>query len=139
MTKAITEYRVPGDICDEAKLYMKALFISMKEYGIQWNGLDNGILNLIAYEYHKWCKAKDILMTDKLVLKESNARNVGVSKAHPAIKIMYDATSQLRLLYIEFGLTPKSRGNVDALQGKLFDGPLAGFIVSPTATEQKKT
>ncbi len=129
MTKEITDYVIPADICDEAKRYMNALFVSMKNYGVQWNGLDNGILNLIAYEYHKWVTARNLCMSEKFVIREKNARNVGITKPHPAVKIMYDASAQLRLLYIEFGLTPKARGKADPLQIKLFESqPLAEFV-----------
>jgi len=135
MTKPITDYTIPSDIGTEARQYMKALLKSLDDQGIQWNGLDNGILNLIAYEYHKFVESRDLVMKEGFVLRERNARNAGVTKPHPAVKIMYDATSQLRLLYIEFGLTPKSRGKVDALQRQLFNAPLAPFIPNPNSKE----
>lgn len=118
---------------------MKALLKSLENQGIQWNGLDNGILNLIAYEYHKWSESRNLVMKEGFVLREKNARNAGVTKPHPAVKIMYDAASQLRLLFVEFGLTPKSRGKVDALQGQLFQTPLATFIPNNTVKETAAT
>ena len=123
------DFPVPADICPAAKNYMKALLHELTENMIDYNGLDYLALELIAYTYHTYITAKDLVLKENYVVKERNARNAGISKPHPAVKIMYDANSQLTRLVQEFGLTPKSRGNLNNLQGKLaFNPALDKFV-----------
>ncbi len=115
------EFQIPTKICVEAKRYMKHILDQIKKNQIQIIGLDYGGLTLMAWTYHTWVEATTIIEDEGMIVNETNARNTSITKVHPAVKIQYDAHAQLRLLMIEYGLTPKSRGRVDAIQGNLFD------------------
>jgi len=117
------EFQIPTKICLEAKQFMKLLLQHLKDNRIMITGLDHGGLTLIAWTYHTWVQATEILSDESFIIEETNARNTTITKIHPAIKIQYDAAAQLRQLLVEYGLTPKSRGRVDALQGDLFEVP----------------
>lgn len=98
---------------------MKALLKELVEQQIGVNGLDNIALDQLAYTIHTYSVARKEVMKEGFVVKETNARNTTIRKPHPAVKIMYDSNAQMIKLLQQFGLTPKSRGNVNALQGKL--------------------
>jgi len=115
------DFQIPTKICVEAKRFMKHLLDQIKQNQIQIIGLDHGGLTLIAWTYHTWVEATTTVEDEGMIVRETNARNTSITKAHPAVKIQYDSIAQLRLLMIEYGLTPKSRGRVDAVQGNLFD------------------
>ena len=115
------EFQIPTKICVEAKRFMKHLLTQLKENQILIMGLDYGGLTLMAWAYHTWVEATSTIEDEGMIVRETNARNTTITKAHPAVKIQYDSIAQLRLLMVEYGLTPKSRGKVDAIQGNLFD------------------
>lgn len=110
------DFKIPTKICLEAKQYMKGLLQQLEEHQIGVNGLDHLALEQIAYTYHTWAVARKAVLKEGYILKEKNARNAGVSKPHPAVKIMYDANAQLTKLVQLFGLSPKSRGSIGNLQ-----------------------
>jgi len=115
------EFQIPTKICVEAKRFMKHLLDQLKENQIHILGLDHGGLTLMAWTYHTWVKAIAIIEKEGMVVTETNARNTTITKAHPAVKIAYDSNAQLKQWMVEYGLTLKSRGKVDAIQGNLFD------------------
>ena len=131
-TKKITDFVIPVEICEKAKDYMKGLLKSIKDNHITITSLDNGALMLIAYTYHDYMEAMETLANSKKVIKETNARNTVITKAHPAVKMKLDAQVQLQKLLAEFHLTPRSRnrnpkGNgmpEDPIQALLYPGKI---------------
>ena len=115
------EFQIPTNICVEAKRFMKHILDQLKEHQIHILGLDYGGLTLMAWNYHHWVKAIEMIEKEGIVVTETNARNTTITKTHPAVKIAYDNNAQLKQWMVEYGLTLKSRGKVDAVQGNLFD------------------
>lgn len=113
------KYKIPVKLCAEARGYMKGLMHQLHDQQIGINGLDFLALDQLAWTIHTYSKARAEVMKEGYVVKETNARNTTIRKPHPAVKIMYDSNAQMIKLLMLFGLTPKSRGNVNALQGKL--------------------
>lgn len=114
---------IPTEICLEAKQFMKYLLQQLKDNGVMITSLDHAGLYLIAWTFHSFVKATKTIESEGSIIKERNNKNTTILKPHPAKKMQYDANAQLTKLLIEYGLTPRARGRVDATQGDLFESP----------------
>lgn len=126
------EFHIPTKICLEAKQFMKQLLEHLEDNYVAISGLDHAGLTLISWSYSNYIEATRLIETEGMIVREVNARNSSITKPHPAIKIQYDSNTQLRLLLMEYGMTPKSRGVIDGKQYKLpfeKDSPLGKFNV----------
>lgn len=119
MKKEKTDYTIPEDICLKAIQNMSRLLAHLEE-NKKIKCIDFAELDLIAYTYDDMIEAIEIIKKEGRVVKEITARGNRVTKSHPAVKIKADCMLRLIRLYADFGLNPKSRGEVDAKQGNLF-------------------
>lgn len=102
----------PSSIGDKAKKFMKELLDVLEDKSIN-TALDKAAISLIAHTYDNYIKATEMLEHDGLTIYQYSAAGRNV-KAHPAVKIQLDAQIQLTKLLVEFGLTPKSRKDIDS-------------------------
>lgn len=118
---------IPKDISLRAKRYMRDLLGVMKDKGVN-STLDSAAIQLIGQTYHNYIEATETLAREGMY--QTIDTQAGSSlKAHPAVKVQLDSQVQLTRLLIEFGLTPKSRGELKKEEEKKPDqSPLTRFI-----------
>lgn len=115
-----TAYQIPVNLHPKARQNMKRLLAHLEE-NKKIKSIDFAELDLIAYTYDDMIESIEIIRKEGRVVKEITARGNRVTKSHPAVKIKADCMLRLIRLYSDFGLNPKSRGEIDAKQGNLFD------------------
>lgn len=86
--------------------------------------IDNGALNMLAYNYNVFIEQSKILDEEDMVITNRQGNLV----ANPRVKIVKDAQMQCLAILREFGLTLKSRGTVKAKTKDNEDSPLEAFI-----------
>lgn len=119
---------IPSKISSKSKRFMRELMSVLDEKAVHTT-LDKSAIQLIAHTYDNWLQATEMLEKDGLTIYNytSAGRNL---KAHPAVKIQLDAQIQLTKLLIEFGLTPKSRKDVNSARQTPDASPLELFLTN---------
>ena len=117
---------IPSKVCDRTKRFMRDLLEVLDQNNVH-SVLDKPAIQLLAYTYDNYIKATEMIEQSDIVVYHytSTGKNL---KAHPAVKIQLDAQVQLTKLLIEFGLTPKSRKDIDSAKVQPDASPLELFI-----------
>jgi P27 family predicted phage terminase small subunit len=103
---------IPKGISLKAKRYMRDLIGVMEDKGVNTT-LDSAAIQLIGQTYHNYIEATETLKNNEEGMYQTVETQAGSSlKAHPAVKVQLDSQVQLTRLLMEFGLTPKSRGEL---------------------------
>lgn len=116
----------PSAIGGKAKKFMRELMVVLEDKNIN-TALDKAAISLIAHTYDNYIKATEILEHDGLTIYQYSGASKNI-RAHPAVKIQLDAQIQLTKLLVEFGLTPKSRKDIDSQRSAPEASPLELFI-----------
>lgn len=119
---------IPKDICLKAKRYMRDLLVVLEDKSIN-STLDSAAIQLIGHTYNNYIIATETLATDGMY--QTIETQAGSSlKAHPAVKVQLDSQVQLTRLLLEFGLTPRSRGELKKADdsGTVAVSPLTAFL-----------
>ena len=117
-------YKIPSDIEDEAKDYMKDVISQLDEAGVLAN-VDSAALNMLARHYSMFIKANRQLAESEMVFTNS----AGNLTPNPLIKIIKDSQIQCVNLMKEFGLTAKSRTKLPKLDNSDKElSPLEQFV-----------
>lgn len=118
---------IPSAVGNKTKTFMKELLQVLEDKSIN-TALDKTAIQLMAYTYDNYIKATEQLEQNGS-LTIYNYTSAGKNlKAHPAVKIQLDAQIQLTKLLVEFGLTPKSRKDIDSQRAAPDSSPLDLFI-----------
>jgi P27 family predicted phage terminase small subunit len=126
--KQIRNRSIPSSISNKAKRFMKDLLEVLDEKSIHTK-LDSAAISLLAHTYDNYIRATEMIEHDGLIVNSYSGTSK-TKKAHPAIKIQLDAQIQLTKLLVEFGLTPKSRKDIESAKAPATDSPLELFIKS---------
>lgn len=119
---------IPKGICLKAKRYMRDLLGVLSDKSVN-STLDSAAIQLIGQTYHNYINATEEL-ADVGMYQEIETQSGSSLKAHPAVKVQLDSQIQLTRLLLEFGLTPKSRGELKQADdsGKDTSSPLSAFL-----------
>lgn len=120
----IDEIKIPKDICNKAKDYIKEVINTLKEKG-QLQKIDSAAIYMLAQDYNTFITAQEILRKEGYTVR-SDRGNIA---PHPLIKIAKDAQTQAVRLMQEFGLTTKARTKITKKDtGDDEESPLDVFI-----------
>lgn len=118
------KYKIPSDIEDEAKAYMKNVISQLDEAGVLVD-VDSAALNMLARHYSMFIKANNELKNQDLLCVNSK----GQLAPNPLIKIIKDSQIQCLNIMKDFGLTAKSRTKLPKLDNSDKElSPLEQFV-----------
>lgn len=118
------EYKVPSDVCKEAKAYMKDVLEKLEDSGVLEN-VDVAALDMLARNYSMFINASKQLEKEGVTIENRQGNIV----KHPAVTIAKDAQVQAVKIMQEFGLTAKARTKLPKLEKKEEeDSPLEQFV-----------
>lgn len=83
--------------------------------------VDDTSLELLAMAYQEWYSAELKLMKEGRIYETYAANGAKVLKPHPAAAQSADAWRRIRMMLIEFGLTPASRSKLERPEGRTLD------------------
>ena len=83
--------------------------------------VDDTSLELLAMAYQEWYSAELKLMKEGRIYETYAANGAKVLKPHPAAAQSSDAWRRIRMMLIEFGLTPASRSKLERPEGRTLD------------------
>jgi P27 family predicted phage terminase small subunit len=83
--------------------------------------VDDTSLELLAMAYQEWYSAELKLMKEGRIYETFAANGAKVLKPHPAAAQSSDAWRRIRMMLIEFGLTPASRSKLERPEGRTLD------------------
>lgn len=117
-------YKIPSDICKEAKDYMKNVLQRLEESGVLEN-VDTAALDMLARNYSMFIAASKQIEREGATITNVQGNIV----KHPAVTIAKDAQVQAVKIMQEFGLTAKARTRLPKLDKKEEeDSPLEQFV-----------
>lgn len=120
----MNSYKIPSDICVEAKEYMVDVLKRLEESEILEN-VDSAALDMLARNYSMFINASKQIEKEGATIENVQGNIV----KHPAVNIMKDAQIQAVKLMQEFGLTAKSRTKLPKLDKKEDEvSPLEQFV-----------
>lgn len=114
------EFTIDKSYTKKTKDFMASVL--EKVQGIE--SVDNGALNMLAYNYNVFIEQSKILDDEDMVITNRQGNLV----SNPRVKIVKDAQIQCLSILKEFGLTLKSRTTVKAKTKDSEDSPLDEFI-----------
>lgn len=82
---------------------------------------DDTALELLALAYQEWYTAELRLQKEGRIYETYAANGAKVLKPHPAAAQSADAWRRIRMMLIEFGLTPASRSKLEKPEGRTLD------------------
>lgn len=127
------KFKIPTDIEDEAKEYIKDVLNMLDSNGVM-EDVDNAALTMLARNYSMFIKANKQLEKEGLTVT-SDRGNIA---AHPAIKIAKDAQTQAMKVMAEFGLTAKARTKLPKLEANTgTDSPFEAFMKNSKKKEMR--
>ena len=83
--------------------------------------IDDTALELLAMAYQEWYSAELKLQKEGRIYETFSSNGAKVLKAHPAAAQSADAWRRIRMMLIEFGLTPASRSKLERPEGRTLD------------------
>lgn len=83
--------------------------------------VDDTALELLAVAYQEWYEAEEVLAKAGRVYESENATGGKIMRPHPAAQQSSDAWKRIRMMLIEFGLTPASRSKLEKPEGRTLD------------------
>ena len=117
-------YKIPSDICKEAKDYMNDVLQRLEESGVLEN-VDTAALDMLARNYSMFIAASKQIEREGATITNVQGNIV----KHPAVTIAKDAQVQAVKIMQEFGLTAKARTRLPKLDKKEEeDSPLDQFV-----------
>ena len=121
--KVMFEYKVPNDVCKEAKAYVQTVINKLEETRVI-DAVDVAALDMLARNYSMFINAS------KQIEKEGTTfiNTQGNITKHPAVTIAKEAQVQAVKIMQEFGLTAKSRSKLPKLEKKEEESPLESFV-----------
>ncbi|MCD7711405.1 MAG: phage terminase small subunit P27 family [Firmicutes bacterium] len=120
----MTNYKIPSDICKEAKDYVKDVLQRLEESGVLEN-VDTAALDMLARNYSMFIGASKQIEREGATITNVQGNIV----KHPAVTIAKDAQVQVVKIMQEFGLTAKARTKLPKLDKKEEeDSPLETFV-----------
>lgn len=119
----MNNYKIPSDICKEAKDYMKDVLQRLEESGVLEN-VDTAALDMLARNYSMFIAASKQIEREGATITNVQGNIV----KHPAVTIAKDAQVQAVKIMQEFGLTAKARTKLPKLEKKEEDSPLEQFV-----------
>lgn len=119
----MNNYKIPSDICKEAKDYMKDVLQRLEESGVLEN-VDTAALDMLARNYSMFIAASKQIEREGATITNIQGNIV----KHPAVTIAKDAQVQAVKIMQEFGLTAKARTKLPKLEKKEEDSPLEQFV-----------
>lgn len=120
----MNNYKIPSDICKEAKDYMKDVLQRLDESGVLEN-VDTAALDMLARNYSMFIAASKQIEREGATITNVQGNIV----KHPAVTIAKDAQVQAVKIMQEFGLTAKARTRLPKLDKKEEeDSPLEQFV-----------
>lgn len=114
------EFKINKDYDKRTKAFIQSVLDQVE--GIE--GIDNGALSMLAFNYNVFIEESDRLMNEDMVIINVQGNQV----ANPRVKIVKDAQVQCLAILKEFGLTLKSRTTVKTKTRDSEDSPLESFI-----------
>jgi len=83
--------------------------------------VDDTALELLAIAYQEWYSAELKLQKEGRIYETFASNGAKVLKPHPAAAQSSDAWRRIRMMLIEFGLTPASRSKLERPEGRTLD------------------
>jgi len=83
--------------------------------------VDDTSLELLAMAYQEWYSAELRLQKEGRIYETFASNGAKVLKPHPAAAQSSDAWRRIRMMLIEFGLTPASRSKLERPEGRTLD------------------
>jgi len=83
--------------------------------------VDDTSLELLAMAYQEWYSAELKLQKEGRIYETYASNGAKVLKPHPAAAQSADAWRRIRMMLIEFGLTPASRSRLEKPEGRTLD------------------
>lgn len=126
----MTNYKVPADICKEAKTYMQDVLLRLEDSSILEN-VDTAALDMLARNYSMFIAASKQIEQEGATITNVQGNIV----KHPAVTIAKDAQIQAVKIMQEFGLTAKARTRLPQLDKKEDEAsPLEQFVKTAKET-----
>lgn len=126
----MTNYKVPADICKEAKAYMQDVLLRLEDSSILEN-VDTAALDMLARNYSMFIAASKQIEQEGATITNVQGNIV----KHPAVTIAKDAQIQAVKIMQEFGLTAKARTRLPQLDKKEDEAsPLEQFVKTAKET-----
>lgn len=85
------------------------------------SSVDDTSLELLAMAYQEWYSAELMLQREGRIYETVSSNGAKLLKPHPAAAQSSDAWRRIRMMLIEFGLTPASRSKMERPEGRILD------------------
>ena len=120
VTKAKPKNTTPSFLKAKGKLMYERSVGHLHSMGLL-STVDDTSLELLAMAYQEWYSAELKLMKEGRIYETFAANGAKVLKPHPAAAQSADAWRRIRMMLIEFGLTPASRSKLERPEGRTLD------------------
>ena len=117
----------PQDLSNLSKSFYRRLGRQLSKQGII-EEIDTHLLELTARTWQMYMEAYEKVQKENMTYDTTSSVGETIYKIHPAYKILHDCLIQLRGLYNDLGMTPKSR--------KQFEEIISNTIANNTAVEK---
>ena len=120
VTKAKPKKTTPSFLKAKGKMMYERSVGHLHSMGLL-STVDDTSLELLAMAYQEWYSAELKLMKEGRIYETFAANGAKVLKPHPAAAQSADAWRRIRMMLIEFGLTPASRSKLERPEGRTLD------------------
>jgi P27 family predicted phage terminase small subunit len=120
VTKAAPKKTTPSFLKAKGKMMYERSVGHLHSMGLL-STVDDTSLELLAMAYQEWYSAELKLMKEGRIYETFAANGAKVLKPHPAAAQSADAWRRIRMMLIEFGLTPASRSKLERPEGRTLD------------------
>lgn len=112
--------KVPSFLQAKGKLMYERACGQLHSLGLL-SSVDDTALELLAMAYQEWYQAELMLKREGRVYETVSSNGAKIIKPHPAAAQSADAWRRIRLMLIEFGLTPASRTKLELPENRTLD------------------
>lgn len=120
----MTDYKIPENLCDEARSYMEYVVKQLEDAKLLAN-VDQAALNMLARQYNIFIRANELLDEENYVYTNSQ----GNYAPNPLLQIIKNSQQACFTIMKDFGLTAKSRTKLPSMIDEE-DSPLEQFVKS---------
>ena len=120
VTKAKPTNTAPSFLKAKGKMMYERTVGHLHSMGLL-STVDDTSLELLAMAYQEWYSAELKLQREGRIYETFSSNGAKVLKAHPAAQQSADAWRRIRMMLIEFGLTPASRSKLERPEGRTLD------------------
>ena len=120
VTKAKPKKTTPSFLKAKGKMMYERSVGHLHSMGLL-STVDDTSLELLAMAYQEWYSAELKLMKEGRIYEPFASNGAKVLKPHPAAAQSADAWRRIRMMLIEFGLTPASRSKLEKPEGRTLD------------------